>query len=291
MSIKYKASFRFLLIGIIINSTIFPAIGQCDETSVEAGNNAIIISGLGSSPISQAKIFNPNWSVAFECSGNCNPMELIPLPEGTYYVQVRLYNSSWETLCQTANYYTIELDTPCDFIVNEQKQIERAVIREIFQANMDNSLGDDWLEVSNEEACDVCLLQGVTCNEDGYINMLNLMEKNLSFIPASLSNLTFLEVLDLYGNQISIFPTSITNIQSLQKLFISNNQLTSIPESIGELTNLTLLFVFKNQISNIPSSIGLLNNIENFCIYDNPIDCLPAELGTVCGAFVPQGSL
>ena len=79
----------------------------CDDVTISTSGNTISVTGLNT-PISQVQIFNPDWTSAFSCSGNCNTSEIISgLAEGTYYVKVRLYNASWGFVCDIEEYIDV----------------------------------------------------------------------------------------------------------------------------------------------------------------------------------------
>lgn len=74
-------------------------------------SNSITISGLNA-PNVILKVFNPNWSVNFECSSNCgNAKTVNNLSEGTYHISVRFYDSNWSLTCEQAQDVTVSGDT------------------------------------------------------------------------------------------------------------------------------------------------------------------------------------
>jgi hypothetical protein len=79
---------------------------NCDAVDFNVINNntAIQVSGLNA-PIAILQVFDPGWNQIFACSGDCNETETIPgLGQGTYYVKVSFYTSSWQYICDKAVY-------------------------------------------------------------------------------------------------------------------------------------------------------------------------------------------
>ena len=56
-----------------------------------------------------------------------------------------------------------------------------------------------------------------------------------------------LEKLDLVENQLTTLPAKIGNLTNLEFLYLSRNQLTTLPAKIGNLTNLRFLYLSRNQ--------------------------------------------
>ncbi len=74
--------------------------GDCDNINVQSGNGQISVSGW-SAPVAIVKIFNPDYSLAKECTGaNCSgPITATGLSAGTYHVDVQLYTANWQSTC------------------------------------------------------------------------------------------------------------------------------------------------------------------------------------------------
>ena len=93
-------------------------------------------------------------------------------------------------------------------------------------------------------------------------------------IPASLGNLTNLEVLRLDSNLFSgHIPVELTNLTKLTRLNMQNNRLDGpIPDDIGNLTELDSLVLSQNSLTNdIPSSIQNLANLEHLSLDSNEL--------------------
>ncbi len=85
----------------------------CEDIYVTTANGNITIDGLNS-PISISKIFDSSWNIVYECSGPCESSNVVPLSEGTYFVQASLYTADWQFICSVANYYTVSSCTDLD---------------------------------------------------------------------------------------------------------------------------------------------------------------------------------
>ncbi|BAF28861.2 Os11g0692300 [Oryza sativa Japonica Group] len=93
-------------------------------------------------------------------------------------------------------------------------------------------------------------------------------------LPATISNLTALEVIDLSHNQLrNAIPESIMTIENLQWLDLSGNSLSGfIPSNTALLRNIVKLFLESNEISgSIPKDMRNLTNLEHLLLSDNKL--------------------
>ena len=96
---------------------------------------------------------------------------------------------------------------------------------------------------------------------NGQVEQLDLSRNQLDgSIPASLGDLTNLEILYLWGNELTGSIPDLSHLTSLLQLNLSRNQLYgSIPASLGNLTNLRLLYIWGNEQltwDNISNELG-----------------------------------
>jgi uncharacterized repeat protein (TIGR01451 family) len=73
---------------------------DCANIQITTTGTTLTVAGLATAPNSKLQVLNSNWSVVFNCYGNCTATESVTLPEGTYYVKTALINSSWQEVCQ-----------------------------------------------------------------------------------------------------------------------------------------------------------------------------------------------
>ncbi|WVZ50104.1 hypothetical protein U9M48_001391 [Paspalum notatum var. saurae] len=101
-------------------------------------------------------------------------------------------------------------------------------------------------------------------------------------IPATISNLTGLNLISLYGNQISgTIPDSIVLLENLQAIDLSTNIIFGpVPTNIGALSGLNELFLEGNSFSgSIPNSISNLSMSQYISLsYNSLSSAIPAGL-------------
>gem|GEM_PF-1761017 len=146
--------------------------------------------------------------------------------------------------------------------------------------------GSSWTNKANWlSSLDVSLWNGVTV-VNGHVVSIKLYSNKMSgILPASISNLIYLEELDLANNSIGgSIPTSIGSFARLKRLALSNNKLTgNIPSEIYGLTTLQELDLMNNQLTGILSAnISRLINLKGLTIGRNQLTgALPSEIGAL----------
>lgn len=71
----------------------------CAAINITTGTNSLTIAGA-SAPHVLIKVFNPNWTLAFQCLDNCaNPLTINNLNAGTYHLQIKLIDNGWGEIC------------------------------------------------------------------------------------------------------------------------------------------------------------------------------------------------
>ncbi|XP_027165121.1 MDIS1-interacting receptor like kinase 2-like isoform X1 [Coffea eugenioides] len=178
--------------------------------------------------------------------------------------------------------------------------------------NQNNSFLTSWnLQFINAKKSSIlpCTWAGISCI-DGRVNRLNLSDWSIEgSIPASIGNLSDLELLALHENQFSStipptfgnlnrlvdlklfrnhlsgpIPSAMGNLISLQLLSLGDNNLISaIPNSLGNLTNLIELYLQNNQFSgSIPVTFGNLNRLVNLSLDQNHLSGhIPPVIGNL----------
>ncbi|MFC1844375.1 MopE-related protein, partial [Thermodesulfobacteriota bacterium] len=214
------------------------------------------------------------------------------------------------------------LDNNCDDAVDEGATCaERNALIDLYNSTD----GDNWTNNSGWKTpplhTDGFSMPGTECTTpwygvicDGSNNVVEiwLNSNNLAgTIPATIDNLTTLELLELNSNQLSgSIPPEIGNLASLtaldlswnplggsisdvisymiyldlEYLFLESCQLSgSIPPEIGNLTSLTWLYLGDNQLSgSIPATIGNLTSLQDLRLYNNQLSgSIPATIGNL----------
>ncbi|GJW37676.1 MDIS1-interacting receptor like kinase 2-like protein [Tanacetum coccineum] len=130
-----------------------------------------------------------------------------------------------------------------------------------------------WTQ-DDQKTVSPCNWYGVSCNEQGSINKLNLSSSGLNgtldhFSFSSFPNLAYLS---LGSNNFSgIIPSEIGQLSKLVYLDLSTNLFMGIiPPEIGELTNLNTLNLAENQLNgSIPKGLCQLRFLSNLLLSVN----------------------
>lgn len=102
---------------LLVGLTFFSALGftqDCASITVSGGNGQITISGLTGAPITGVQVFNSSWASVFNQTYNTPPgtVNVTPLTPGTYFVNVRFYNSNWGLICEKGGNATVTSGSP-----------------------------------------------------------------------------------------------------------------------------------------------------------------------------------
>ncbi len=81
------------------NISVTASGNPCAAITITPAPGQITIAGAVA-PHVLIKVFNPNWTLNFQCLDNCaNPLVISGLGTGTYHVQVKLITSGWGDIC------------------------------------------------------------------------------------------------------------------------------------------------------------------------------------------------
>jgi len=198
---------------------------------------------------------------------------------------------------------------PSDFVVTQQVALERSVLSLLYET----AGGQSWRRQQNwnNKTLSVCEWQGITCNTNGLVSVIDLKNNDLlgplisdvgflkelhtlefsknnlsGTIPSELGKLDNLERLILYDNDFTgtIPEKTFDDMKKLSLLFLSSNHLTGeIPPGVFKAPNLSSLFVQNNELSGtIPSEIGLSSQLKSFYCFQNGLEGeLPDEFGNL----------
>jgi len=152
--------------------------------------------------------------------------------------------------------------------------------------------GPSWINKSGWQNgaagtnCNVCTWYGISCNEIGRVNVINLPSNNLSgSIPASLSNITYLNALKLYNNTLSgNIPAFFNTFGFLNTLDLGKNNFTgSIPSSLGSVATLKNIYLDFNQLNgSLPVSLANINLSLLYVNNNNLSGCFPSGYHIFC---------
>ena len=107
------------------------------------------------------------------------------------------------------------------------------------------------------------------------LEILELHQSNLKYIPQGVFELTHLKRLNLNDNRIRTIPKEIVNLNNLEVLCLNNNRLSVIPGFIDQLSSLKILALASNNLKQLPSSFGQLPNLNQIFLSDNRFTTFP----------------
>ncbi len=164
-------------------------------------------------------------------------------------------------------------------VFSQISQTEKQALLDFYHATN----GDTW-KTTWDLSKDVSTWQGVTIKEDKVVAIKMFFNNIEGELPASIGNLTNLQVLELSFNKISgELPESLGNLTRLEVVAFNGNNLTgNIPASIGNLSNLKELHLSSNKLSGeIPATVSQLKNIQVFNVFDNLLTgTIPIQLAS-----------
>ena len=185
----------------------------------------------------------------------------------------------YESLSEDMSNQTLVFETT-------QKEVTNYVVNDLNDYRYYQITSEDIYGLQSKSGIEVLLSEVELWGE--YYSVLNTSEIILvnsaltGSIPASIGNLTNLNVLILGGNQLTgEIPLEIVNLTNLTILNLQSNQLTGpIPPEIGHLINLETLSLLGNQLTGeIPPSIGDLTSLIELSLSSNQLSgIIPNEI-------------
>jgi leucine-rich repeat protein SHOC2 len=120
-----------------------------------------------------------------------------------------------------------------------------------------------------------------TIGDIASLNILDLVNNNLTRLPHSIGNLRNLKRIDLGVNKLVEIPGSICNLTKLTKLNLVGHELITLPKNIGDMTNLTELNLYNSKLCVLPNSIGNLTKLTKLSLERNNLTELPHSIGNL----------
>ncbi|KAI3869277.1 hypothetical protein MKW92_010613 [Papaver armeniacum] len=228
----------------------------------------------------------------------------------TLLLFVLLSVSSYSVVCfASSSFFSSTRRKPHLQVVGVEKEVDALLKWKSTLANQNHYLLSSWKMNSTTSTTSPCKWYGITCNNEGSVDELNItglglqgtlhslnfsslsntVSLNLSLnklfgtIPSQIASLSKLAHLDLSHNKLSgLIPPEIGSLTSLQILDVIDNQISgSIPQEIGNLYSISHLGLSANNLTgSIPSSICNLTNLTFLAISKNQISgVIPRDIG------------
>ncbi|WCJ36126.1 plant intracellular ras group-related LRR 9 [Euphorbia peplus] len=151
---------------------------------------------------------------------------------------------------------------------------EQRLVKIYEKVGTDQEEEEEVAEPVNEEV--VCILQEASGK---VLEMVNLSNRRLRFLPEAFGKIQGLRVLNLSNNHLQVIPDSIAGLESLEELNLASNLLELLPDSIGLLHNLKLLDVSSNKLQSLPDSISHCRSLLELDVSFNRLTYLPTNIG------------
>lgn len=132
---------------------------------------------------------------------------------------------------------------------------------------------------SNRKLVDITQL--CTRRMGANLEILNLTNCMLRYLPREVSRLMSLKILHLSGNQLQYLPAELCSLIKLRELWLDRNELGELPFMLGRLTSLEKLSVNHNQLVELPESMPRLKRLRILDIACNQVRIFPSDTNTM----------
>lgn len=113
------------------------------------------------------------------------------------------------------------------------------------------------------------------------LEVLNIINTNLSTLPTNFANMDMLAGLYLEGNKFTELPAQLFELPALNFLYVNREPVTSISIDLGKLSNLVALTLSGLQISALPDCFNRFTALTELTISNNAkLATLPASIAT-----------
>lgn len=134
---------------------------------------------------------------------------------------------------------------------------------------------NNWLQVHVARKVGKSNIEDLTLEDYRSIEILNLPNKGIKYIPDEIGYMNNLKVLNLSGNEIKIIPKTVEYLFNLEELDLSNNKITSFSAQLVSLSqqssNLKKINISNNILLFNLDNINRVSNNVNLDISQNPI--------------------
>lgn len=98
-----------------------------------------------------------------------------------------------------------------------------------------------------------------------------IYSKNNEKLIEVLNKCKNLQIINLLNCNITEIPNELFEIKNLQYLFLDHNNISEIPKDISKLKNLKLFSIKHNKLTKLPKCLSKLKKLELFFLHDNNI--------------------
>lgn len=110
------------------------------------------------------------------------------------------------------------------------------------------------------------------------VNILDLSDAGLDFIPPKIFEFQNLEVLILDNNNLQYLPEEVCNFKKLKILSVNNNKIKELPKNINKLSNLRDLSLQNNELKILPLNLFKINSLQKISLSNNKISFFDYDL-------------
>lgn len=111
--------------------------------------------------------------------------------------------------------------------------------------------------------------------------VLNLSNKEVGVLPASIGTLQKVEELTLQYDSLTSLPKEIGNLKQLKILNLFGNPISELPEELGNLENLEVLLLGRTQLKEIPPVLTKLKKLKTLALDETKVQLTEADVEVI----------
>lgn len=111
--------------------------------------------------------------------------------------------------------------------------------------------------------------------------VLNLSNKEVGVLPASIGTLQKVEELTLQYDSLTSLPKEIGNLKQLKILNLFGNPISELPEELGNLENLEVLLLGRTQLKEIPPVLIKLKKLKTLALDETKVQLTEADVEVI----------